>query len=399
VTSPAPIVSLRYPAPSSLGTVAGVPRLSLVTSEARDFFTGAARAPRELATSILLIGQVARSRFHTPPGMLARILLEADPVVNVGDSHLRFEAFSACCGVYGRADVPNGALDGAWTSQGTTNVDLGAPMRAALVGVVDGQELGLAVGADHLTVRADGGEAVERQITLPRRWLRGFLESAAIQAGMTEGPMARGAQVVRFLRSLPRSATRGSVWVTSAAGTGLRVSATPSPGALRAGGLERLRLLERAASQAVSLQVWGDDSGCTAWRMALTHGGAITLLLGPEGWRGLSGEGRSLEHLERSPHQGFDLGEGRWFPRELPYGARTQAELQPRLQAAQELVAAVRLTATEAGFRAEVPGTGTVHHVVADADGVRCTCPWYAKHSGERGPCKHVLAAQWAADA
>ncbi|MGL4942941.1 MAG: SWIM zinc finger family protein [Thermoguttaceae bacterium] len=24
----------------------------------------------------------------------------------------------------------------------------------------------------------------------------------------------------------------------------------------------------------------------------------------------------------------------------------------------------------------------------------KCTCPWYAKHQGERGPCKHVLAVQ-----
>lgn len=399
MTSPAWTLSLRYPAPSSLGTVGGVPRLSLVTAEARDFFTGASRAPRELATSILLIGQVARSRFHVPPGMLARILLEADPVVNVGDTHLRFEAFSACCGVYARADIPNDTLDGAWTSQGTTNVDLGATMRAALVGVVDGQSLGLAVGAEHLTVRAGDAEAVERQITLPRRWRRGFAESAAIQAGLRPGPTTRGAQVVRFLRALPRAATRGPVWVTGTADAGLRVTATASPGALRAGGLERLRLLERAATQAVSLQVWGDDSGCTAWRMVLAHGAVVTLLLGPEGWRGLSGEGRSLEQLERSPHEGFDLGEGRWFPRALPYAAPASADLQPRLLAAQELAGTVRLTATEGGFRAEVPGTGTVHHVVADAQGVRCTCPWYARHGGERGPCKHVLAAQWAADA
>lgn len=26
--------------------------------------------------------------------------------------------------------------------------------------------------------------------------------------------------------------------------------------------------------------------------------------------------------------------------------------------------------------------------------GDRCTCPWYAKHRGTRGPCAHVLAAR-----
>ena len=26
----------------------------------------------------------------------------------------------------------------------------------------------------------------------------------------------------------------------------------------------------------------------------------------------------------------------------------------------------------------------------------RCTCPWWGKHRGTRGPCKHVLAARMA---
>jgi len=36
-----------------------------------------------------------------------------------------------------------------------------------------------------------------------------------------------------------------------------------------------------------------------------------------------------------------------------------------------------------------------VLHSVREVDGVlRCTCPWFAKHQGERGPCKHVLAVE-----
>jgi hypothetical protein len=27
-------------------------------------------------------------------------------------------------------------------------------------------------------------------------------------------------------------------------------------------------------------------------------------------------------------------------------------------------------------------------------DGKSCTCPWWAKHRGERGPCKHALAVR-----
>jgi predicted nucleic acid-binding Zn finger protein len=36
-----------------------------------------------------------------------------------------------------------------------------------------------------------------------------------------------------------------------------------------------------------------------------------------------------------------------------------------------------------------------VSYRVRELDGLmRCTCPWFARHQGERGPCKHVLAAQ-----
>ena len=44
-----------------------------------------------------------------------------------------------------------------------------------------------------------------------------------------------------------------------------------------------------------------------------------------------------------------------------------------------------------------VVSSGDAEYVVRLEDGVmRCTCAWYAKHRGERGPCKHVLAVQHA---
>ena len=34
-------------------------------------------------------------------------------------------------------------------------------------------------------------------------------------------------------------------------------------------------------------------------------------------------------------------------------------------------------------------------HRVSFADGGdTCTCPWWGKHRGTRGPCKHVVAAR-----
>ena len=39
-------------------------------------------------------------------------------------------------------------------------------------------------------------------------------------------------------------------------------------------------------------------------------------------------------------------------------------------------------------------GTEVRHHVRLLPEGDRCSCPWFSKHQGQRGPCKHILAAQ-----
>jgi hypothetical protein len=41
-----------------------------------------------------------------------------------------------------------------------------------------------------------------------------------------------------------------------------------------------------------------------------------------------------------------------------------------------------------------VKGTGVEHRVRLLPDGDKCTCPWFSKHQGERGACKHILAAR-----
>jgi predicted nucleic acid-binding Zn finger protein len=69
--------------------------------------------------------------------------------------------------------------------------------------------------------------------------------------------------------------------------------------------------------------------------------------------------------------------------------------MHPRLLGARELVeqGAVRLGENgDATVR-----SGNAEYVVRFEDGVaRCTCAWFAKHRGERGPCKHVLAVEHA---
>ena len=47
-----------------------------------------------------------------------------------------------------------------------------------------------------------------------------------------------------------------------------------------------------------------------------------------------------------------------------------------------------------ARIAALAPGTDVEHRVTIAGEIATCTCPWYVKHRGERGHCKHVLAVQ-----
>jgi len=44
-----------------------------------------------------------------------------------------------------------------------------------------------------------------------------------------------------------------------------------------------------------------------------------------------------------------------------------------------------------------VVGDSPGHRVTFASPDDTCTCPWWGKHRGTRGPCKHVLAARLAA--
>jgi len=99
---------------------------------------------------------------------------------------------------------------------------------------------------------------------------------------------------------------------------------------------------------------------------------------------------RALGRLGAAGRVGYDAADGAYFHRELPYDSKLLTAMHPRLRNATELVdaGAVRIDGDVAYVR-----SGDSEHVVrSTAEGDRCTCPWYAKHKGSRGPCKHVLA-------
>src|SRR5437879_4594210 len=87
----------RYPFSSELAATARGSDLRLATCSGGDrhpyFFQGRFTHPKQAADLLRSLARVVQSRFYMPPGMLARILALADPVVTSGDDALRFEAF------------------------------------------------------------------------------------------------------------------------------------------------------------------------------------------------------------------------------------------------------------------------------------------------------------------
>ncbi|MFB7950114.1 SWIM zinc finger family protein [Kitasatospora phosalacinea] len=448
--------ALRYLQPSALRPH----RLDLATSGgatphgAADhprFFTGALRHPAAAAAALLAVADVAATRYHRPTGAAS-----LDPVVTADGDRLRFESFSGCGGVHARLDVLPEGLDGAATGHGTTNVDVNAPLREALRLRAPGERLQLAVGAEEMAVAVGTDTLVERKVPLPARWLKGFAETQVLTARFDPRADLAAAEAVRFLRTLPATG-RGTVrWVVPA-GPGLRPASRPGPGAVCLPGPERLAALRPLLRHATALRVYAppgtpDGPTASAWELALP-GGRLTLTLSPDSSRGFSGEGglldllahadalpagtsarteedvdalaallawdqriepaglaedsgltpdrvrTALAHLATSGQIGYDLAEAAHFHRRLPYESGRAEDRNPRLRSARALLAADAVGPAVGDVRIVTVGDHA-HHVRVAADGAAlgCTCRWWARHRGGRGPCSHVLAVRMTTD-
>jgi len=399
------------------------------------FLNARALAPNVTAKSLRAVSEIVGSRFYVPPSMLAKILREADPVATVGTDAVRFEGFSACCSAYIRLDVDEGALDVAVRRKGTTNVDFGPELRGALASVTRDTELEIGIGAEAVEIAKDGERIVEKKVPLPQRWVKGFAEVQVAIAGMVPSFSVSRIAAQRFLRGLPRGKNDQQVWV-SAAGPTVRVVARESNGSVPLRSSHRLRVLEPLAGFADSLDVHVNrTTGSTSW--ALNFGTQrLWLVLNAEPWRGFSGDGGLLSRMARADKTGmaavkaqlnwqdliepaklaaktgltpeavggalaelaaggqvgFDLDRGGYFHRELPFDIERTEGLNPRLKSAKALFYnnAVRWS----GEVAEVVSSDVTHTVTQNDDGWRCTCPWFAKNGGQRGPCKHMLAVE-----
>ncbi|MGN9768886.1 SWIM zinc finger family protein [Micromonospora sp. SD12] len=401
------------------------------------FFTGFLTTAQAAAVGLLAVAEVARTRYHRPvsPASL-------DPVVTGSRDRLRFESFSGCCGVYARLDTLPAGIDGDTLEHGTTNVDVNNPLRQALARVRGLDPLHLSVGPDDLTVHTMHGPVVEKKVPLPARWLRGFAEVQILAATFEPRAEIPATEAATFLRRLPTTGDRSALWVVPA-GRSLRLTSRPVPGAVCLAGASRLTALHGMLRFAHTLRVYGPTVTAgsapvpSTWELD-TGALRLSLTLSPEPYRGFSGEGAALTalagddvvddanlvaavlswdptidvdrlatdtnldptrvraalaQLGTAGRVGYDVSEAAYFHRAMPYDAGRAERDNPRLVGARALLdtGAVELDATTATVRS---GEHTYRvRRLPDGD-LTCTCPWWAKHRGQRGPCRHALATR-----
>lgn len=400
------------------------------------FFDGKLRKPALIGQCLNVLTEIVRTRFYQKfdPKLL-------DPVVTSGGGMLRFEGFSSCCGVYGRVDLSPAAFDVELRGKGTTNVDFNNTMRTALRKLTDRQDARLQVGGEGVTLTRDGDAIVERKVTLPTRWIKGFCEVQAYQPRLVPHFELTPVEIRELMRTLPRGTSRQPVYLTRL-GRALRFATRDERGAVKLEGTDRVRVLEPLFPFARKLTVWYDpESQTSGWDLEFDVGRFFSLI-SPELNRGFSGEGQMLSRLATGQWQdaipgvveslqwqsqidssrlasslgtsesaveaalavlgarglaGFDVTTGKYFHRVLPFELDDVEKQQPRLLAARKLVAnsGVKIVRHEGeSWDLEVAGSDVEHFVRLRPDGDRCTCPWFSRNQGQRGPCKHVLAAR-----
>ena len=431
----------RYAYASSLDTVANGSSLSLSTSskklETPYFFEGRIRQPRLIANMLLVLSQVVRTHFFQPRPPLM------DPVLTSSESILRLEGFSGCCGVYVRADLPASLFEGDIQGRGTTNVDFNDPMRTALTRLRDQDNVQFSVGKHEMALTTNAEKVVEKKVKLPVRWIKGFSEVQVYQPSLTLAYEIPAVDALRFMRSLPNTGIPKRPAYVTLTGRVLRISQREKKGSVHLHGTHRIKVLEPLLPVANTLRIWFDENtGTSAWEV-LYDTGRFFLMISPEVYRGFSGEGQLLDILAHGrghdllsfiqaklnwqPHinahdlagelnttsaniesalailgtrglAGYDVSEGAYFHRELPFDHEMVEKLQPRLKNARKLIEDQKIIVHKkidpARIDLLVKGTDVEHVVRLRPNGDRCTCPWFSKYQGQRGTCKHILASR-----
>jgi len=437
-------ITYQYQEPSSLTHTAGADELFLSKysevqkKDAPCFFWGRLTDPYITARCLLTLSNVVQSSFNLSP--FERSLLK-DPIVTAGNEKLRFEGFSHCAGVYARVDVLPGGHDGEFLESGTTNVDFNQPMLSALSNIRKNEQVLLSIGQKEVGLHKENEKIIERKVPLPTKWIKGL---TSVQMFLSESEKVHSfnrLQALQLFKTIPPGKPKTDYYLLIRGGKPL-FSPVKSNDAIAVGGVHRLKLIEPLLAIADELRVFPHSNmQSTTWQVYIGKL-RFTLSLSRDTWRGFSGEGAALESLiEDVPDEwvelvdnysyanqafnatllavnegidlhkldqitgrlsaigllGFDLDENNFFYRRLPFKLSRIMSLNPRLKDAEKLLAEgkVHVVSDQNGrIEAQVEGSGVQHMVIISGDQAQCTCHWFSKNQGERGPCKHILAVK-----
>lgn len=403
--------------------------------EAPCFFWGKLTNPYIIGKCLTTLSSVVQSSFN-----LSTVILR-DPIVTAGNDMVRFEGFSHCAGVYARVDILPDGHDGEFLATGTTNVDFNPPMIAALGSFNKRSEVTLSVGQKEVGMHFEGKKVIEKKVPLPTKWIKG-LTTVQMFFAQTENIYSFNTmQAVQLFRSIPKGQVKTDYYLNKR-GNRAVFSPAKSRNAICIGGLHRLRLIEHLVPLADKLIVFAHPKmQSTTWQLYFGDV-RFCLSLSREHWRGFSGEGAALEALiEDIPEDllenydklsyanhtfnptllavesgiapdkidilsaqlsamgllGFDLDDNQFYYRQLPFKMSRIMGLNPRLKGVERLLeqGKVEIVKNEDNrIEGKVKGTGVHHTVIITDKEERCTCTWFAKHGGERGNCKHLLAVK-----
>lgn len=407
-------------------------------SDAPCFFWGNVNNPFIMARCLITLSNIVKSSFNMSAFQIA---LLKDPIVTAGNGHVRFEGFSHCAGVYARVDVLPDGLDGEFLENGTTNVDFNQPMLTALGSIRQNAKVMLSIGQKEVGLHTEGEKVVERKVPLPTKWIKGLSTVQIYLSKAEKVHTFNKLQTQQLFRSIPKGQVRTDYYLITRGNTSM-FSPVKSLNAVCVGGLHRLRLLEPLIPYIDNMQVYPHpDMQSTTWQLYFGNI-RFSFSLSRDTWRGFSGEGAALESLiDEVPDEwidamdkyayanqafnptlfainehidlqsvdnltgrlaamgllGFDLDANSFFYRRLPFKLNRIMSLNPRMKRAEKLIEEGKveiISQTSNRIEARVEGSGVRHTVILDEKHERCTCEWYSKHQGERGPCKHVLAVK-----
>ncbi|REC48519.1 SWIM zinc finger family protein [Chryseobacterium pennipullorum] len=402
------------------------------------FFWGNVGQPFILARCLITLSNIVKSSFNLSPFQMA---LLKDPVVTAGNERLRFEGFSHCAGVYARVDVLPDGLDGEFLENGTTNVDFNQPMITALGSIRPNEKIMLSVGEKEVGLHKESERVVERKVPLPLKWIKGL---GTVQVYLSESEKQHTfnkIQTQQLFRGMPKGVVKSDYYLI-VRGNKPMFSPVKSGDAVCIGGLHRLRLLEPLLPYIDYMQVFPHPAmQSTTWQLYMGNI-RFCFSLSRESWRGFSGEGAVLENLIEDVSDewidaldkyayanqsfnaamlaldenislkktenltgrlaavgllGYDLDDHGFFYRRLPFKLDRILELNPRMKNAEKLIETGKveiISSNSDRTEARVEGTGVHHTIIIETGKERCTCEWFSKYQGLRGPCKHVLAVK-----